>query len=186
MTDRALEIDAAIVGAQLGRPARGFIRVARACSLGLPVVVEVAPVLESGEPFPTRYWLTCELLRRRVARLEAEGGVREAQARVDAEPEFAQQLLRAHRRYAEERDRALPPTLEHAPTGGVGGSRGGVKCLHAHLADGLAGNDNPIFESIRERVLPAECPTPCVLPSAEGFVFDPSWKEPDHTGAVGP
>ena len=178
MSEFTPDAEAAIVGLQLGRRARGFVRVAHACSLGLPVVVEVAPVLKSGEPFPTRFWLTCELLRRRVARLEADGGVREAQALVDADPEFALRLSSAHRRYAEERDATLPAGLEHAPSGGVGGSRGGVKCLHAHVADGLAGNDNPILEHVRARILPAECSVPCVSPSPEGFVLDPAWKEP--------
>ena len=44
-----------------------------------------------------------------------------------------------------ERDAALPrghtgPT----PSGGVGGTRIGVKCLHAHYAWYLAGGDDPV------------------------------------------
>ncbi|NOY90585.1 MAG: DUF501 domain-containing protein, partial [Deltaproteobacteria bacterium] len=54
----------------------------------------------------------------------------------------------------------------------------GVKCLHAHLADGLAGGDNPIFDRIQGHVLPAECDAPCVIASAEGCAVDPTWKEP--------
>jgi len=167
-----------VVSAQLGRPARGFVRVIRACSLGLPVVVEVAPTLESGEPFPTRFWLSCKLLHRRVARLEAGGGVRDAQAAIDADPALAARLEQAHRRYSEERDALISSPVAHAPSGGVGGSRGGVKCLHAHLADGLAGGDNPIFDRIQGQVLPAECDAPCVIPSADGVVFTPSFQEP--------
>ena len=30
------------------------------------------------------------------------------------------------------------------PSGGVGGTRQGVKCLHAHLAWYLAGGDDPV------------------------------------------
>jgi hypothetical protein len=31
-----------------------------------------------------------------------------------------------------------------AASGGVGGTRRGVKCLHAHLANYLAGDDDPV------------------------------------------
>ncbi|NND75004.1 MAG: DUF501 domain-containing protein, partial [Ilumatobacter sp.] len=47
--------------------------------------------------------------------------------------------------YARERDDALPS--DHAgprPSGGVGGTRQGVKCLHAHLANLLAGAADPV------------------------------------------
>ena len=170
--------DVEVVTAQLGRPARGFVGVVHACSLGLPVVVEVAPTLDSGEPFPTRYWLTCKLLHRRVARLEAAGGVRDAQAAVDADPELAARLDAAHRRYATERDAQLSEGAVRAPSGGVGGSRGGVKCLHAHLADGLAGNLNPIFDRVAPDVLPGECAMPCVIHTENTVALNPNWREP--------
>ena len=51
----------------------------------------------------------------------------------------------AHRRYAAERDAALPDDYAGpALTAGVGGTRVGVKCLHAHLAWYLAGGDDPV------------------------------------------
>src|SRR5690606_26057582 len=53
--------DIAVAEAQLGRPLRGMRRVAHRCALGLPVVLEVDPVLEDGVPFPTLYWLSCPL-----------------------------------------------------------------------------------------------------------------------------
>jgi hypothetical protein len=89
---------------------------------------------------PTRYWLVDTELRDAVSRLEAAGGVKRAEASVDAEA-----LAAAHARYAADRDRALP--AGHAgprPSGGVGGTRKGVKCLHAHLAWHLAGGDDPV------------------------------------------
>jgi Protein of unknown function (DUF501) len=43
-----------------------------------------------------------------------------------------------------ERDAAVPADTEHRPTGGVGGTRHGVKCLHAHYAWHLAGGDDPV------------------------------------------
>ncbi|HMQ27497.1 MAG TPA: DUF501 domain-containing protein, partial [Acidimicrobiales bacterium] len=54
-------------------------------------------------------------------------------------------LAAAHARYAAERDAALPDGHEGPrPFGGVGGTRQGVKCLHAHYAWFLAGGDDPV------------------------------------------
>jgi hypothetical protein len=75
-----------------------------------------------------------------VSRLEAEGGVRAAEAELDPD-----ELADAHRRYAEERDAAIPADhTGHRPSGGVGGTRLGVKCLHAHYAWHLAGGDDSV------------------------------------------
>jgi hypothetical protein len=88
---------------------------------------------------PTRYWLVGRAEVAAVSRLEAAGGVRAAEAAVDAD-----ELVAAHIRYAVERDAGLPADAEHRPAGGVGGTRQGVKCLHAHFAWHLAGGDDPV------------------------------------------
>ncbi|MGB5416738.1 MAG: DUF501 domain-containing protein, partial [Polyangiales bacterium] len=77
-----MEPDGDVLALQIGRPLRATSTVVRRCSLGLPIVAEVPPILDTGEPFPTRYWLTCPLAHRRIARLEAEGGVRAAQSKT--------------------------------------------------------------------------------------------------------
>ncbi len=56
-----------------------------------------------------------------------------------------------------ERDAALPPG--HAgprPHGGVGGTRRGVKCLHAHYAYHLAGGDDPVGRWVAEQLAAAD------------------------------
>ena len=124
----------------LGRAPAGVFTVAVRRRDGTPAVIENAPLLEDGRPMPTRYWLLDEEVRDAVSRLEAAGGVRRAEASVDGDA-----LADAHARYAAERDRAMPAS--HAgprPSGGVGGTRKGVKCLHAHLAWYLAGGDDPV------------------------------------------
>lgn len=170
--------DAAALSAQLGRPLRSAARVLRRCNLGLPIVTEVPPRLDSGEPFPTRYWLSCPLAHRRIARLESAGGVKAFDARAASDPEFHEALEAAHRRYAEERDRLLAPDALPRPSGGVAGAREGVKCLHAHFADLAAGNENPVGASIQSEVEPLECPIPCVVPAATSFERNPAWREP--------
>lgn len=101
---------------------------------------------------PTRYWLCGHEIREAVSRLEAAGGVREAEGAVDPE-----ELAAAHRRYAAERDAELP--ADHTgprASGGVGGTRTGVKCLHAHYAWHLAGGDDPVGRWVADRLASLE------------------------------
>jgi uncharacterized protein len=74
--------------------------------------------------------------------------VRAAEAAVDAGA-----LAVTHASYAAERDAALPPD-HHGPRphGGVGGTRAGVKCLHAHYAYFLAGADDPVGRWVNQHL----------------------------------
>ena len=140
--------DRVSVAALLGRPPRGAFTVVVRDDAGAPVVLRNAPLLDDGTPMPTRYWLCGAALREAVSRLEAAGGVREAEAAVDPVA-----LADAHRRHAAERDAELPPDLVGPrPSGGVGGTRTGVKCLHAHYAWHLAGGDDPVGRWVAERL----------------------------------
>jgi hypothetical protein len=124
----------------LGREPQGAFDVVVRDDNGDPVVVRNAPLLDDGTPMPTRYYLVGAELVRDVSRLEAEGGVRRAEAEVDPAA-----LAAAHERYAAERDAAIAADHEGPrPYGGVGGTRTGVKCLHAHVAYTLAGGDDPV------------------------------------------
>jgi hypothetical protein len=132
----------------LGRVPRGRFDVVVRDGRGEPVVIRNEPLLDDGTPMPTRYWLVGSELCDDVSRLESTGGVRQAEAAVDADA-----LADAHRRYAAERDAALPSGHSGPrPTGGVGGTRRGVKCLHAHYAWYLAGGDDPIGRWVEARI----------------------------------
>ena len=124
----------------LGRRPQGAFEVVVRDASGAPVVIRNAPLLDDGTPMPTLYWLVGELARERVSRLEAAGGVRAADAELPAN-----EIAAAHERYAAERDALLPHGHNGPrPAGGVGGTRVGVKCLHAHYAWFLAGGDDPV------------------------------------------
>ncbi|HXQ62637.1 MAG TPA: DUF501 domain-containing protein [Acidimicrobiales bacterium] len=115
---------------------------------GGPAVIANAPLLDDGTPMPTRFWLVDARLRDAVSRLEAAGGVKRAEGAVAPAA-----VARAHALYAEERDRTLPS--DHTgprPSGGVGGTRTGVKCLHAHLAWFLVGGDDPVGRWVVEQL----------------------------------
>ena len=142
------EHDIAVLTQLLGRPPRAGFEVVVRNTTGDPVVIRNAPLLDDGTPMPTRYWLVDPDLSLRVARLESAGGVRAAEAAVEAEA-----LGSAHERYARERDAALAPDhVGPRPSGGVGGTGRGVKCLHAHLAYHLAGGDDPVGRWVEEHL----------------------------------
>lgn len=132
----------------LGRSPRAEFTVVTRTPESDPVVIRNAAFLADGTPLPTRYWLVDPALTRSVSQLEAAGGVRAAQAAVDPE-----ELAAAHRRYAADRDATI--AADHTgprPFGGVGGTRTGVKCLHAHYAYLLAGGDDPVGVWVRTRL----------------------------------
>jgi uncharacterized protein len=136
------------VARMLGRDPGGRFTVVVRRHDGSPMVIANEPFLRDGTPMPTRYWLVDPELQASVGRLESEGGVREAEAGADDAA-----LAESHRRYAEERDALIPPGWTGPrPSGGVGGTRQGVKCLHAHLAWWLAGGDDPVGAWVAERV----------------------------------
>jgi hypothetical protein len=139
--------DADLVTELLGRRPAGRYEVVVRDSSGSPVVIRNAPLLDDGTPMPTRYWLVGRDEVAAVSRLEAAGGVRAAEAAVDAA-----ELAAAHHRYAAERDAEVPPDATHRPAGGVGGTRQGVKCLHAHYAWHLAGGDDPVGRWVAEQL----------------------------------
>ncbi|MDW3213922.1 MAG: DUF501 domain-containing protein [Ilumatobacteraceae bacterium] len=136
------------VRALLGREPRGRYEIVVRDDQGDPVVLRNAPLLDDGTPMPTRYWLIGPAEIKRIGRLESMGGVDAAEAAVDPD-----QLAAAHDRYAAERDAAIPDDHEGPrPSGGVGGTRVGVKCLHAHWGWYLAGGDDPIGRWIEQQL----------------------------------
>lgn len=173
--------DDKLIECQINRKTRADSVVVSRCHLGLPVVVSVPPVLETGEPFPTRFWLTCPLAHKRIARLEAAGGVRAYDQRMEDDAEFRTKVEAAHVAYAKTRDAALPSEVKIAPRGGVGGVRAGVKCLHAHYAHTRGGGENPIGAEVLEAIEPLDCGAACVIAQDELAVRNPHWFEPTQS-----
>ena len=137
------EEDVAAITAQLGRPpAAKFAVIVRRFD-GTPVVIQNEPHLRDGTPIPTLYWLVDPELVEAVSRIEGAGGVHRFEVMVDATA-----LQQSHDEYAERRTAAIERPDLPAPTGGVGGTRQGVKCLHAHLANHLAGFTDPVGQIV--------------------------------------
>jgi hypothetical protein len=147
--DEPDEADLAAVEALLGRRPGGRFRVVvRHVADRSPVVICNEPLLDDGRPMPTRYWLLGEPERTLVSRLESRGGVHRVEDEIGLDV-----IAAAHDRYQAERDAALPDGWEgHRPAAGVGGTRVGVKCLHAHYGWHLAGGDDPVGRWVAERL----------------------------------
>jgi uncharacterized protein len=142
-----VEDDRAIVERQIGRPPRAFRRVVVRCPFGRPAVTEQSAFDESGEPFPTTYYITCRFLVASIARLEAAGGVERWSRRVHEDAELGKSAEQGH-----DEQRRLRPELP----GGIGGQTrtGGLKCLHAHAAFALARPGYELGERILAEVQP--------------------------------
>ena len=143
----ASEEDRAIVADQLGREPAPF-RVAARCPAGRPSAVEN----EHRREMPTTFWLTCPSLAAAISRIEAVGGVRQAQAEIGAEA--VEGVHDEHlRRYG-----------SRVAGVGAGGALGRVKCLHAFTALQLSGAlPNPVAQWTLERIEkpyldPSRCP----------------------------
>jgi hypothetical protein len=108
--------------------------VAHRCPCRLPDVVETAPRLKDGTPFPTLYYLTCPRLASAIGTLEADGLMREQTERLAQDPELRARYEAAAQDYVSRRD-ALE-VLEDVPA--QGGMPVRVKCLHVLVAHSLA------------------------------------------------
>ena len=150
--------DLAMVTHLLGRrPKTAFDVVVRRPD-GVPIVTRNAPFERDGTPMPTRYWLLPSARANdAIGRLEAGGGVRAVEAEVDPEA-----IANAHKSYAHERSACIPNDWEGPrPSGGVGGTRTGTKCLHAHYAYFLAGGPDPVGRWVWDRLAPHQRDEQC-------------------------
>jgi hypothetical protein len=135
----------------LGRAPQSEFTVLLRSSNGDPLVVRNAPFLFDGTPMPTLYWLVPGPVYRAISRIEADGGIRAAQAALDPSD-----IAATHTAYASERDALIDPAhIGPRPTGGVGGTREGVKCLHAHYAHHLVVGNDPIGMWVEQRLIEA-------------------------------
>jgi hypothetical protein len=164
MSEPVTPEDRETVERQLGRAPRALTAVAHRCPCGQPDVVETAPRLEDGTPFPTLYYLTCPRASAAASRLESAGRMREWQDELATNPELAAGYQSAHEAYLATRDaKDVLPTRSTA-----GGMPDRVKCLHALAGHALAAGTgvNPIGDRAVEEMGEWWAKGPCALPDA--------------------
>ena len=159
--------DLAAVEAQLGRTPRGTRGIAHRCPCGLPDVVETAPRLPDGTPFPTTYYLTCPRAASAIGTVEAGGLMREMTERLQTDPELAARYRAAHEDYLARRAKLG----EVAEIEGIsaGGMPDRVKCLHVLVGHALAAGPgvNPLGDETLAMLPEWWAAGPCVA-VAEG------------------
>ncbi len=132
-----------LVTSQLGRPPRGRWQVVRCCPFDFPAVIETAPYLDDGTPFPTLYYLTCPSAVEAVARAETSGGVEAFRQALAADAALAAAVDALDHRYRRRR-RQLAESIGvdggEVLDQGIGGSAdpSRASCLHAYAAALLA------------------------------------------------
>jgi hypothetical protein len=149
---------------QLGRPPRGLRAIAHRCPCGQPDVVETAPRLPDGTPFPTTYYLTCPRAASAIGTLEANGVMKEMTERLRTDPELAAAYRAAHEDYIRRRDAI--EVLAGFPS--AGGMPDRVKCLHVLVAHSLAAGPgvNPLGDEALAMLPEWWLKGPCVQPLA--------------------
>ncbi len=162
--DAVPESDYEEVSRLLGRKPDGIFQVvARSAPANLPAVIACWPIILPDRPMPTLFWLLDPRLTKEVSSLEAAGIVKEIRKSVDS-----QDLSRVHARYASIRDALIPPDYTGPrPSGGIGGTRGGFKCLHSHVAWYLMSKEDPVVAWVMEHYagsLSIDAVTVCDLP----------------------
>jgi hypothetical protein len=130
------EEDRAVVAAELGRPPRAVREVAHRCPCGNPDVVETAPALPDGTPFPTLYYLTCPKASSAIGTLEASGLMSEMTDRLKVDEELAARYRTAHESYLARREEL--GHVEQIAGISAGGMPTRVKCLHVLVGHSLA------------------------------------------------
>ena len=154
--------DLTAVEAQLNRTPRGVRAVAHRCPCGHPDVVETAPRLPDGTPFPTLYYLTCPKAASAIGTLEASGLMAEMTERLKTDAELAAAYRAAHEDYLARRDAI--EVLQGFPT--AGGMPDRVKCLHVLVGHSLAAGPgvNPLGDEALAMLPEWWRNGPCVRP----------------------
>lgn len=157
MSSEVTQADIEALGQQLGRVPRGVVAIAARCVCGRPAVVQTAPRLDDGSPFPTTFYLTLPGAVYGCSALEATHYMDELNQRLAEDEQLAAPYAQAHQAYLAEREK-LGHVDEIAGIS-AGGMPTRVKCLHALVGHSLAAGAgvNPIgdiaIETMRERGL---------------------------------
>lgn len=140
LAEPASDEDVETVGAQLGRFPRGMVAVSARCRCGRPLAVVTRPLVDGRIPFPTTMYLTSPEAVKAASHLEAEGLMKEYNARLNEDDDLRRAYERAHMMYLAFRH-ALAMRLgdgeEHIEGTSAGGMPARVKCLHALVAQSL-------------------------------------------------
>lgn len=142
----------AIIAQQLGRAPRGIEAVAATDGEGTPLVLRMAPIVD-GKPFPTLYWLSSDVLKVEISRIEAVGVIKSLEQQLQEEPAFLERYQQSHRDYiaarwdymsaAQREEVANLGYIDVLTERGIGGISNWhqIRCLHTQYAHHLCGDN---------------------------------------------
>lgn len=137
-----------LIERQLGRAPRGIAAIAYATDSGVPVVLQMRPLVDD-KPFPTLFWLCSKALYQAIAEIETAGWVKQIERELAEDPVLRQDYARQQQAYVDLRwslmsdeERARIETLgffELFNRYGIGGIAqwDKVRCLHMQYAHHL-------------------------------------------------
>lgn len=144
--------DFMIISRQIRRKPTGEIYVVRRCPREKPAVILTVPGGRERKKDPPLLWLSCPSAAKAMGGLESTGLMKDFSDRLGMDDE-ARSLFRSSEN---EFSRTLEAVASSCPGGvfaerlkgrGVaGGRKGGVKCLHAHMAWYLTGRQGLLGE----------------------------------------
>lgn len=139
------DVDIQQVTDLLGRTPRGLVSIPVRSDAGLPVVIQVASLVDT-RPFPTLFWLVDKRLTYEIDRLEEVGVIARYQAAVDESAELQARLMKDHQNYIDLRKQLMPSEQREKLKSlgymaildkrGIGGIEKftRVRCLHTYYA----------------------------------------------------
>jgi len=163
-----------IVEVQLDRKLRSDVFISSKCHFNLPATIKVPPNLDDGTPFPTTYWLTCPMYNKKIGSLESQGLIGKLDNELSNNTKLNREWKERQKSYQKERENYQDKSNKLIATGGVGGAKESIKCLHSHTADELSTGKNPIGKIVIETIGLFNCETPCV--EEETMKKNPHWK----------
>lgn len=149
-----------IITRQLGRKPRGIAAIAHATESGVPVVLQMRSLL-AGKPFPTLFWLCSQDLDKALARIEAQGWIKQIEAELQQDEALRATYMAQQQAYVDLRWRLMTSEdreqiealgfTERFNTLGIGGIAqwDKVRCLHMQYAHHLVA-DNVIGQRLDE------------------------------------
>ena len=169
-----MDKDKKVVEAQLDRNLRSDILVSSRCHFNLPTAIKVPPNLDDGTPFPTTYWLTCPMYNKKIGSLESQGLISQLDDEMQNNSKLKSEWKQRQTSYQKERENFFDKSNEYLPTGGVGGAKESIKCLHSHTADEISTGKNPIGKIVIESIGLFNCEKPCI--DEDSFQKNSDWK----------
>jgi hypothetical protein len=156
------DADRAVVQVQLGRAPRAIRSTAHRCPCGNPDVIETAPRLPDGTPFPTLFYLTCPKAASAIGTLEASGVMSEMTERLKLDADLGAAYRGAHEAYLARRE--THGHVDEIDGISAGGMPNRVKCLHVLVAHSLAAGPgvNPLGDEALEMLPEWWADGPCV------------------------